>query len=75
MSNYDDEDYVICNNCEKEILQEDAIYVGGKTAIVMLKSLRSLKMLKILKMKMRTTMIKMILINFYEQFNKKPHKH
>ncbi len=31
MSNYDDEDYVICNNCEKEILQEDAIYVSGKT--------------------------------------------
>ncbi|MFX0022783.1 MAG: TraR/DksA C4-type zinc finger protein [Candidatus Hermodarchaeota archaeon] len=30
MSNYDDEDYVNCENCEEEILQEKAIYVGGK---------------------------------------------
>jgi hypothetical protein len=30
MSNDDDEDYVYCENCEEEILQEDAIYVGGK---------------------------------------------
>jgi formylmethanofuran dehydrogenase subunit E len=30
MGNYDDEDYVYCKNCEKEILQENAIYVGGK---------------------------------------------
>ena len=30
MGNYDDEDYVYCQNCEKEILQDNAIYVGGK---------------------------------------------
>ena len=30
MVKYDDEDYVYCENCEKEILQDNAIYVGGK---------------------------------------------
>ncbi len=30
MSKYDAEDYVYCKNCEKEILQDKAIYVGGK---------------------------------------------
>lgn len=30
MGDYDDEDYVYCINCEKEILQEKAIYVGGR---------------------------------------------
>ena len=28
--NSNDEDYVYCINCEKEILQDNAIYVGGK---------------------------------------------
>ncbi len=26
----DDDDIVYCKNCEKEILQKNAIYVGGK---------------------------------------------
>jgi len=30
MGKYDDEDYVYCKNCEKEIIQDKAIYVGGK---------------------------------------------
>ncbi|UCC18665.1 MAG: hypothetical protein JSV62_11220 [Promethearchaeota archaeon] len=30
MGDYDDEDYVYCTSCEKEIHQGDAIYVGGR---------------------------------------------
>ena len=30
MGKYDDEDFVYCNNCEKEIIQDKAIYVRGK---------------------------------------------
>ncbi|MFW9951247.1 MAG: hypothetical protein ACFFKA_14100 [Candidatus Thorarchaeota archaeon] len=30
MGNYDKEDYVYCENCDKEILQDSAIYVGGR---------------------------------------------
>ncbi|MFX1390847.1 MAG: hypothetical protein ACFE9Z_12355 [Promethearchaeota archaeon] len=30
MDNYEDEDYVYCENCENEILQEKAHYVGGR---------------------------------------------
>ena len=30
MGKNDDEDYVYCKNCEKEILQDKAIYVRGK---------------------------------------------
>ncbi|MFW9999569.1 MAG: hypothetical protein ACFE9Q_06800 [Candidatus Hodarchaeota archaeon] len=28
--NSNNEDYVYCENCEKEILQDKAIYVGGR---------------------------------------------
>lgn len=28
--NSNDEDYVYCTNCEKEILEEKAIFVGGR---------------------------------------------
>lgn len=30
MGKYDDEDYVYCKNCKKEILQDKAIYVRGE---------------------------------------------
>ncbi|MFW9971499.1 MAG: hypothetical protein ACFFDF_14990 [Candidatus Odinarchaeota archaeon] len=30
MSENDDEDYVYCENCEQEIREDEAIYVGGK---------------------------------------------
>ena len=30
MGKFDDEDDVYCTNCEKKILQDKAIYVGGK---------------------------------------------
>ena len=74
MGKFDDEDDVYCTNCEKKILQDKAIYVGGKPycktcsrdaedATTLMRMRITMKMM--MKMMMTMMMTKMTLIKHF----------